>query len=101
MDSGQDGNGNSQLATRGHASVSVLDLGAIADGRASCTAALQQGIDRCAESGGGTVFIPAGRYVTGTLWLRSNIILHLDAGAIILGETDPAAYPVWSSRWEG
>ena len=40
------------------------------------------------SNGGGTVFVPAGKYVTGTLWLRSNIILHLDAGAMIQGETN-------------
>jgi polygalacturonase len=101
MDLGRDGNFDLGLKARGNALLSVAELGAVADGYTSCTAAIQQAIDRCAERGGGTVFIPAGKYVTGTLWLRSNIILHLDAGAIILGETDPTAYPIWSSRWEG
>jgi polygalacturonase len=81
--------------------LNVLEMGAIGNGSTPCTAALQRAIDLCAEQGGGTVFVPAGKYVTGTLWLRSNIILHLDAGAMIQGETNASAYPLWVSRWEG
>jgi polygalacturonase len=101
MDSVREDNWKSALAAQQHAWLNVQELGAVADGFTSCTVALQQAIDRCSQRGGGTVFIPAGKYVTGTLWLHSNITLHLDAGAIILGETDPAAYPIWNSRWEG
>ncbi|HEX4056034.1 MAG TPA: glycoside hydrolase family 28 protein [Tepidisphaeraceae bacterium] len=101
MDQIRDGNGKAMSAARHHDWLNVLEAGAVGDGSASCTAALQRAIDRCAENGGGTVFIPAGKYVTGTLWLRSNIILHLDAGATILGQTDLGAYPIWTSRWEG
>jgi Glycosyl hydrolases family 28 len=101
MDHAPDGNGNAMPAARRHDWLSVLETGAVGDGSTSSTAALQRAIDRCGEHGGGTVFVPAGRYVTGTLWLRSNTVLHLDAGAMILGHTDPAAYPLWTSRWEG
>jgi polygalacturonase len=101
MDSARDGNGNSALAAHQRDWLNVLEFGARGDGSKPCTAALQQAIDLCSKRGGGTVFIPAGKYITGTLWLRSNIILHLDAGATILGETDPNAYPIWISRWEG
>ncbi len=101
MDQVRDGNGKGVVSGRHHDWLNVLDAGAVGDGSAPCTAALQRAIDRCAEHGGGTVFLPAGEYVTGTLWLRSNIILHLDAGATILGQIDPLAYPRWMSRWEG
>lgn len=81
--------------------VSVHQFGAAGDGRANETAALQAAIDACARAGGGTVVVPAGNYVTGSLTLRSNITLYLDAGATLLGSEDPADYPVIRGRWEG
>jgi polygalacturonase len=74
------------------ASISVTQTGAIGDGQTLNTAAIQAAIDRCGEAGGGTVVFPAGRYVTGTLLLRSKIALRLEAGAALLGSTDLADY---------
>ncbi|MDX2150079.1 MAG: glycoside hydrolase family 28 protein [Bryobacteraceae bacterium] len=65
-----------------------------ADGRTLDTKALQTAIDTCARSGGGTVLLPAGRYLTGTLFLRSRVTLHLTAGAVLLGSASLADYPV-------
>ncbi len=79
----------------------VRAFGAVGDGQALDTPAIQAAIDACHGGGGGTVFVPAGSYVTGSLFLRDNITLHLDAGATLLGSTDPADYPIISSRWEG
>jgi polygalacturonase len=79
----------------------VCGRGALGDGRTLDTRAIQSAINACAEWGGGTVYLPAGRYVTGSLFLRNNINLHLDAGAVILGSEDPADYPIIHSRWEG
>lgn len=81
--------------------LSVRDCGAIGNGEALCTAAIQRGIDRCGEGGGGTLIVPAGDYVTGTLWMRSNVTLHLEAGARLLGSMQACDYPVWVSKWEG
>jgi polygalacturonase len=58
-------------------------------------------IDDCAGHGGGTVCLPAGRYLSGSLFLRSNITLSLDAGAVLLGSENPTDYPLIDSRWEG
>ncbi len=77
------------------------DFGAVADGRTLDTRALQAAIDACAERGGGTLVLPAGRYLTGTLNFRDNITLHLEAGATLLGSQNPADYPITSNRWEG
>jgi len=75
--------------------------GAVADGVADDTRALQTAVDETARGGGGTVRIPAGRYLTGSLTLRDDITLHLEAGAVLLGSHDPADYPVIEARWEG
>ena len=79
----------------------VRERGAIGDGQTLDSAAIQSAIDACAAQGGGSVYLPAGQYVTGSLFLRSNISLHLDSGAVILGSENPADYPIIHSRWEG
>jgi len=71
----------------------VTDHGAVADGKTLNTASLQKAIDACAAGGGGTVHFPAGRYLTGTLFLRDRVTLHLDAGSVILGSTELKDYP--------
>ena len=55
--------------------LNVLDFGAVGDGKTLNTKALQAAIDACHSSGGGTVTVPAGRFVTGTVWLKSNVEL--------------------------
>lgn len=74
-----------------NAKVSVLDCGARGDGRFDNTAVLQQAITACAAKSATLVF-PRGIYYTGPLFLRSNITLQLDEGAVILGSPDKAAY---------
>ncbi len=69
------------------------DYGAVGDGETLNTQALQKAIDACAARGGGTLVIPAGRYLTGTLFLRDHITLRLDAGAVLLGSTELKDYP--------
>lgn len=90
--------------TRNPSATSTFDIrayGAKPDGETSCTKSIQKAIDACAAAGGGTVIVPAGRYVTGTLWLRSNINLHLTAGATLLGSQSMDDFPQWISKWEG
>jgi polygalacturonase len=85
-----------------HASMfNVRAHGAAGDGQTLDSPAIQSAIDLCAAQGGGTVYLPAGQYLAGSLFLRSNIALHLDAGAVILGSENPEDYPVIHSRWEG
>ncbi|MEX2569394.1 MAG: glycosyl hydrolase family 28-related protein [Cyclobacteriaceae bacterium] len=58
----------------------VLNFGAKGDGKTIDTKAIQNTIDKAAEDGGGTVYFPAGTYISGTLFLKSNITIHLEAG---------------------
>jgi polygalacturonase len=74
----------------------VFDIrryGAVPDGKTLCTGAIQKAIDAASDSGGGTVYLPPGRWLTGTIVLRSHVTLELDAGCTLLGSTDPAHYP--------
>ena len=63
---------------------------------------MRSAIGACNAAGGGRVVVPAGRYLTGAIHLRSNVNLHVRAGATILFNRDPGAYlPAVHTRWEG
>jgi len=81
--------------------LSPLNFGAVGDGITLDTTALQTAIDAAAVRGGGTVHLPAGRYLTGALFFHDSITLNLDSGAVLLGSQNPADYPVAPYRWEG
>ena len=61
--------------------VDVRRYGALGDGQTNDTAAIQRAIDACAGSGGGTVYLPPGTYISGSLHLRSPVTVRLDAGS--------------------
>jgi len=63
----------------------ILDHGAVNDGYTLSTVAIQKAIDTCAETGGGYVYIPQGEFVTGTIFIRSNVYLYLCPGGKLLG----------------
>jgi hypothetical protein len=77
----------------------VADFGAIGDGTTLCTEAIQKTVDGCATVGGGTVYIPAGRYLTGTIFLKSNITLHISEGATLLASTNFDDFPPFKPGW--
>jgi hypothetical protein len=70
----------------------VRDYGAVGDGKAYDTAALNKAVAACAEAGGGQVLFPPGTYLTGTVNLKSNVTIMLEAGAEIAGTTDLEQY---------
>jgi rhamnogalacturonyl hydrolase YesR len=80
----------------------VTTFGAVGDGSADCTAAFAKAVEACASQGGGRVVVPAGRYATGPIHLRSGVNLHVTGGATILFTRDPRAYlPAVLTRFEG
>lgn len=82
-------------------SVSLTDFGAVGNGKDLCTEAFAKAIDAVASKGGGTVNVPVGVWLTGPIVFKSNINLHLDAGAIILFSTDKDLYPIVETSFEG
>ena len=80
---------------------SISDYGAKADGATVNTAAVQAAVDRCFESGGGTVFVPSGTFVTGTVELKSNVMLELSPGATLLASRNPEDYRKAFPRFDG
>ena len=64
--------------------VDMLKTGAKANGKALNTKLINSTIDRLNRGGGGTLFFPAGTYLTGSIHLKSNITLELEAGATLL-----------------
>lgn len=63
----------------------IMDYGAVADGKFNNTPAIQKAIDACREHGGGSVLIPPGEFLTGTIFLKDNVNLFLPQGAVLKG----------------
>lgn len=80
----------------------ITRYGAVADGATDCSAAIRQAIGACSQAGGGRVILPAGDFLTGAIHLRSNVNLHISAGATLRFSPDPRFYlPAVYTRWEG
>ena len=71
---------------------SVVDYGAVGNGTTLNTKAIQRTIDVAASSGGGLVVIPEGRFLSGSISLKTGVTLHLDFNAVLLGSTNPFDY---------
>ena len=71
----------------------VREQGAAADGAQLATKAIQAAVDACAKAGGGRVYFPPGRYLSGTVFLKTGVALELEAGAVLLGSKNLADYP--------
>ncbi len=75
----------------------ILDYGAIPDGKTMNTLSIQKTIDIANEKGGGRVIIPQGRFLSGSIYLKSNVELHLEKNAVLLGSTNVEDYS--KVRW--
>jgi polygalacturonase len=79
----------------------IYDLhtfGAVGDGVTLDTKPLQAAIDKCSAAGSGTVLVAGGKFVTGTFYLKSDVTLRVDSGAMILGSTNIADYTTDTDR---
>ena len=73
--------------------INVNDYGAVGDGTTMNTFAIQSAIEECSKLGGGTVLFERGDYVTGTIVLKSGVMLEIAREAKILGSTNLKDYP--------
>lgn len=80
----------------------ITKFGAVGNGKKDCSKAFAKAIEACSKAGGGRVVVPAGKFLTGPIVLKSNVNLYVSKDAEILFFTDPKKYlPVVYSRWEG
>jgi polygalacturonase len=79
----------------------ITSYGAVNDPKVSSTDAFRKAIADCQKAGGGIVRVPAGHFLTGPIDMVDNMTLQVDAGAVVLFETNRAEYPDITSRWEG
>lgn len=81
--------------------LSSSSIGVIADGKVLNTHVLQQAIDSLYANGGGTLVIDRGVVLTGALFFPCGVNLHVSRGAVLLGSTQAADYPLVPTRFEG
>jgi exo-poly-alpha-galacturonosidase len=80
--------------------VNVRDFGAKGDGATKDTAAIQRAIDACPK--GGAVHVPKGTFLTGALYLHSDMVMLIETGGVLKGSGDAADYlPLVHNRFEG
>jgi polygalacturonase len=90
------------LAVQSQNVYNVLSYGAKRDSSALATKAIAKAIDAASRAGGGTVYFPAGKYLTGPIHLKSNIVIDIEAGAELHFSDNFDDYlPMVPSRWEG
>jgi len=89
------------INTKGSSIYNIIEFGAVKDGKTLCTEAFKKAIKEASDCGGGTIYVPSGSFLTGSIILKSNINLYLEAGSIIKFVNDIEEYPVVLSRWEG
>ena len=81
------------ITGRGSPLVDITTHGALGDGKTLNTKAIQAAVDQCAAQGGGTVVVPPGTFLSGTVELKSNITVSLSPGAILRGSGNIDDYP--------
>jgi hypothetical protein len=70
----------------------IKDFGAVGDGMVLNTNAINTAVETCSQAGGGTVLVPAGRFLTGTIELKSYVTLYLDKDAVIMATDDKSQF---------
>jgi len=79
----------------------AVTYGAKPDGLTASTKAIQKAIDEASVAGGGLVILQPGTYMTGALFLKSNVELRIDDGVMLRAIPDDAAFPEIPSRSAG
>jgi polygalacturonase len=92
------------IANIAHAqcTINILDAGGKNNGKIDNTEIIAKAIQKITSQGGGTLYFPAGEYLTGPIHFESNLVINIDAGATLLFSNDFDQYlPFVQTRWEG
>jgi polygalacturonase len=76
----------------------IVDYGAVPNGITNNTKAIQSAIDAASKNKGGKVIFPKGRFLAGSIEMKSDVSLYLEEGAVLLGSTDPNDYKVMNNE---
>jgi polygalacturonase len=79
----------------------ITDHGAVGDGQTLNTKAIQTAIDECAATGGGTLVVPKGTFLTGALYFKQGVNLLIEKDGVLKSTTHMADFPAVYTRWEG
>jgi polygalacturonase len=90
-----------KLPTFPSATFTITDYGAVGNGSTDNTAAIKRAIDACNAAGGGHVIVPSGTFLTGAVYLKSNVDLHLNSGSTLKFSGTAANFPIVLTRYEG
>jgi len=82
-------------------SIDITTRGAVGDGNALNTKAIQAAIDECSKNGGGTIVVPKGEFITGSILLKSGVSLEVQEGGVLKGSPHVEDYPIMNWRIEG
>ena len=89
------------FVSAGNGQFVVQDYGALADGKTVNTKAIQAAIAACAQSGGGTVVVTKGVFVTGSIFLKPGVNLRVENGGVLKGSSNTNDYPWLPTRIAG
>lgn len=81
--------------------LNITDFGAVGNGSTLNTSAIQAAIDSCHSGGGGEVIVPAGTFLSGTIFLKSNVLVNIQQGGVLKGSDNPNHYPEIDSPLPG
>jgi exo-poly-alpha-galacturonosidase len=84
-----------------HVNYNITKFGAVGDGITLNTISIQKAIDECSKAGGGLVTVPAGKFITGAIFLKQGVNLYIEKESILKGSVNQVDYPQINTRWEG
>lgn len=90
--------GHFHVSAQRHGTWNVRDFGAAGDSVTVDTKAIQKAIDACHQSGGGTVLLTNGLFISGTLYLKDHVYLSIASGAVLKGSSNLDHYPITPSK---
>ncbi|HEY5470049.1 MAG TPA: glycoside hydrolase family 28 protein [Bacteroidales bacterium] len=89
------------VTSKAHSNYDITKYGAVGDGITLNTTKIQNAIDECSKAGGGLVTVPAGKFITGAIFLKQGVSLRIEKEGVLKGSVNQKDYPQIDTRWEG